>query len=69
MTKPRLADAITRAVTDPALREQMIVRGLNQAARFSWARAAQETADVYHAVLKEKAFSAERPEGDRHAAA
>jgi glycosyltransferase involved in cell wall biosynthesis len=64
-----LADAITRALTDPALREQMIVRGFIQAARFSWARAAQETAGVYHTVLKEKAFSAEESEGDRHAAA
>ncbi|HEX7588352.1 MAG TPA: glycosyltransferase family 1 protein, partial [Anaerolineae bacterium] len=64
-----LADAITRAVTDSALREQMIERGLIQASRFSWARAAQETADVYHAVLKERTFRAKGPEGDRHAAA
>jgi glycosyltransferase involved in cell wall biosynthesis len=47
-----LADAITRGLTDPGLRESMIARGLAQAARFSWARAARETADVYHTALK-----------------
>lgn len=46
-----LADAITRALTDAALREQMIERGLKQAAKFSWARAARETTDIYRTVL------------------
>lgn len=46
-----LADAIIRVLTDHALREQMIARGLEQAARFSWTRAAQETMALYRAVL------------------
>lgn len=48
-----LADALARALTDHALREQMIARGLAQAAKFSWARAARETAAVYRSVLAE----------------
>ena len=50
-----LADAIVRALTDGTLREQMIARGLAQAAKFSWARAARETTDVYRSVLAEGA--------------
>ena len=50
-----LADAIVRALTDGTLREQMVARGLAQAAKFSWARAARETTDVYRSVLAEGA--------------
>ena len=46
-----LAEAIVRAVTDRALREEMIARGLTQARKFSWARAARETAALYREVL------------------
>lgn len=46
-----LADAIIRVLTDTALREQMIARGLEQAARFSWTRAARETMALYRTVL------------------
>ncbi|MCX7839332.1 MAG: glycosyltransferase family 4 protein [Anaerolineae bacterium] len=46
-----LADAIIRVLTDPALREQMIARGLAQAARFAWTRAAHETMALYRAVF------------------
>lgn len=46
-----LADAIVRVLTDTALREQMIARGLEQAARFSWTRTAHETMTLYRAVL------------------
>ena len=52
-----LADALVRAATDAALREQMIARGLAQAAKFSWARAARETADIYRAALAEHGAS------------
>ena len=63
-----LADAIVRALTEPGLREQMIARGLVQASHFSWARAAQETAALYHTTLKADASHAERREGEIHAA-
>jgi glycosyltransferase involved in cell wall biosynthesis len=46
-----LSEAIVRALTDKALRAEMIARGLEQAARFSWTRAARETAALYRAVL------------------
>ncbi len=46
-----LADAILRALTDRTLREEMVARGIAQAARFSWQRAARETAALYHEVL------------------
>lgn len=46
-----LADAIIRAVTDRALRAEMRARGLEQARKFSWARTARETAELYREVL------------------
>lgn len=46
-----LTDALVRALTDDALRAQMIARGLAQAARFSWARAARATTELYRARL------------------
>jgi glycosyltransferase involved in cell wall biosynthesis len=46
-----LSEAIIRALTDNALRAEMIARGLEQAARFSWTRAARETTALYRAVL------------------
>ena len=39
--------AITRVLADEDLREEMRIKGLAQAARFSWERAAQETLAVY----------------------
>ncbi len=45
-----LAAALQRALSDEALRRQMIERGLAQAARFSWAKAARETLAVYCAT-------------------
>ncbi len=42
-----LAESLRRLHRDPALRQQLRERGLRQAARFSWARAAQETWEVY----------------------
>jgi glycosyltransferase involved in cell wall biosynthesis len=45
-----LASAMLRLCQDSALRQEMSARGLAQAARFSWERAARETLDVYRAV-------------------
>jgi len=47
-----LAAALQRALSDEALRRQMIERGLAQAARFSWEKAARETLAVYRAVMQ-----------------
>ncbi len=47
-----LTDALARVLQDAALREQMRARGLAQAARFSWARAAAETLAVYRRLVK-----------------
>ncbi len=55
-----LADAIVRALTDRALREQMIARGIVQAARFSWTRTARETVALYRTVLAERAQGVRR---------
>ena len=55
-----LTDALVHALTDRAPREQMIARGLTQAARFSWGRAGRETAALYRTVLS-------RPQGVTHA--
>jgi glycosyltransferase involved in cell wall biosynthesis len=49
-----LADAIVRALTDEALRAQMIARGLTQAAQFSWERAGRETVALYRALLESR---------------
>lgn len=42
-----IAKAIETLLTDEALRQEMIRRGLQQAAKFSWKKCAQETIDVY----------------------
>lgn len=44
--------ALNRVLTDDALREEMSVKGLKQAANFSWERAARETLSVYRKVAK-----------------
>lgn len=46
-----IAAALTRVLTDAALREELRHRGLAQAARYSWARTARETLAVYRRVL------------------
>ena len=46
-----MAEAIRAVWRDEALRAEMRARGLAQAARFSWARAARETMAVYERVL------------------
>lgn len=56
--KDGLAEAIVRVLSSPSLREEMRGRGLAQAAKFSWARAARETLDVYRAVLAQQTAGA-----------
>jgi len=43
-----LAVAMWRLMTDEALREELIAKGLRRASRFSWEKAAQETLAIYH---------------------
>lgn len=45
-----LANAIERVITDNHLRDELRAKGLAQARKFSWARAAQETLQVYRQV-------------------
>jgi glycosyltransferase involved in cell wall biosynthesis len=47
-----IIDAIRRLLGDDDLRDTLRERGLTQAARFSWQRAADETQAVYDALLK-----------------
>jgi glycosyltransferase involved in cell wall biosynthesis len=47
-----MADNVYRFLRDKALKEEMQVEGLAQAARFSWKQAATETEAVYSAVLR-----------------
>lgn len=46
-----MTDALTRVLTDEALRALLRARGLAQAARFTWAETARQTADIYRAML------------------
>ena len=46
-----IADGLRRAVTDEALRQQLIARGRTRAREFSWTRAASATLEVYRQVL------------------
>jgi len=45
-----MAVAIWRLLSDNALRQQMIDKGLSRARRFSWKKAALETLDIYHCL-------------------
>lgn len=47
-----LTDALRCVLADPALAADLRARGLAQAARFSWERAAAETLAVYHQVQR-----------------
>ena len=49
-----LAAAMQRLCQDEALRRQMSGRGVTQAARFSWQRAARETLAVYRATSQQR---------------
>ncbi len=46
------ADAMARVLQDDALRHELHTKGLTQASRFSWERAARETLALYERVLK-----------------
>jgi glycosyltransferase involved in cell wall biosynthesis len=47
-----LTVAMWRVLNDDELRQEMRQKGLRQAGRFSWERAARETLDIYRSVLK-----------------
>jgi glycosyltransferase involved in cell wall biosynthesis len=46
-----LADALHRALTDSALRADLIRRGLDQAKTFTWENTARATLALYERVL------------------
>ena len=48
---PHLADAVHKLLTDDALARELSQKGLRRAALFSWERCAQQTVNVYRAVL------------------
>lgn len=50
-----LATAITRVLGDEGLRAQLRERGIAQASKFTWERAARETLSVYRAVAGRRA--------------
>jgi glycosyltransferase involved in cell wall biosynthesis len=47
-----MAAALAEVLVDEALRGEMSRQGLQQAARFSWQRAAQETRALYDRLIK-----------------
>jgi len=49
--RDELTVAMWRVLTDQALNQEMRTKGLRQAERFSWTRAAQETLDIYRRVV------------------
>jgi len=49
-----LAQAMKQVLTDNKKREEMVAKGLTQARKFSWERAAQETLKVYKKVTGER---------------
>ena len=51
MDSEGLAEAMNQVLGDGALRQSMRERGLARAGRFSWARAARETIEVYQRAL------------------
>jgi glycosyltransferase involved in cell wall biosynthesis len=57
-----IRDGLRRLLTDPALREKYVRRGLERDAQFSWKRAADETYAVYEAVMR--APQRHEPQGD-----
>ena len=50
--QPALQNALERLYTEPDLAAQLRGRGIRQAGRFSWERAAIETIDVYETALQ-----------------
>jgi glycosyltransferase involved in cell wall biosynthesis len=50
-----IADAMTRVWSEPALRADLVARGLERASRFSWRRTAEATLAAYAAALDDRA--------------
>jgi glycosyltransferase involved in cell wall biosynthesis len=48
-----LTVAIQRVLNEPDLASEMRDKGLRQAARFSWERAARETLAIYQRVMEQ----------------
>ena len=48
-----IADGLLRIVSDPALRDELRTRGLAQAQKFSWRRAAKQTLSILETVGRE----------------
>jgi glycosyltransferase involved in cell wall biosynthesis len=46
-----IAAKITSVLTDPQLRKQLVLRGKQQAAQYSWQRMAEQTLGVYNSIL------------------
>jgi glycosyltransferase involved in cell wall biosynthesis len=46
-----LSDALRRLLTDDTLRAKLVARGFEQAAHFTWTRAARQLADIYQRML------------------
>ncbi len=49
----RLAQVMSRVLTDDKLKDAMVRRGLEQSKRFSWEKAAEQTQEVYKKVASE----------------
>jgi glycosyltransferase involved in cell wall biosynthesis len=52
-----IANAMQRIITDPALRKQLVKRGLEQAKQFTWEAAARKTVSVLELVAQQTTHS------------
>jgi glycosyltransferase involved in cell wall biosynthesis len=48
-----MADTINEVLTDKELRQDLVTKGRQQAAKYSWQRTAEQTLNVYQEVLKD----------------
>ena len=51
-----LAEAILRVVSDPNLRNELIIKGKAQAKLYSWERTAKETLNAYKTIQGNSSF-------------
>jgi glycosyltransferase involved in cell wall biosynthesis len=63
MSVDAIRDCLRALLTDPALRESCVRRGLERDAQFSWRRAADETHAVYEAAMSAPRRDAPQDEG------
>lgn len=49
-----IADAVERVITDGMLRDELRAKGIAQAKKYSWERAADETLKVYASVMRQR---------------